>query len=191
MRTGPRWLPVVGGLAVAGLALAAFVGVRAALEPDGPAVRLRSPAEDTTASSTTDVRPGGPVVVGAMPLCLEEPGRVVVTGVEALGDIDLRGFVVRPNPFADPEGMMIGDARGTLAANGLVSVPGLALTDVCPTDDNTPTGYELIVELWPGDRNTSAAGFRISYTDGRAEGTVTIPYRYALCRETDAELGCP
>lgn len=115
-----------------------------------------------------------PHLVGAMPICPQKGTTARVTTVGPLnGDLRVTGFAVRRNPFLSG-GEMIGDAVGTLEANGLDRRGGALLSVPCGPGGRI---YELIVEIDPGARATAADGFVVTYRSGRRTGHLEIPIR--------------
>lgn len=178
-------LGATAAIAVAGCSHAARAG-------DAPT--LRQPAQAHWTADTLDLEYSKDWVVGSLLLCLDRPGKVTVTDVQAYGGhLRLAGWALRPNPFQHG-GQMIGSIYGNLASTGVVSTP--SVTQACsPT---TGAGSELIVSLHATVNETAkAAGLAVTYSAPGARGrTVKVAHGLSLCAPADratpaCELSAP
>lgn len=153
--------------------------------------KLASPGMHEVRAGVAYVRPGSPVSVGEMTVCLTRSGRVTITGVtpvQPIGKIIVQAYAVRPNP-ATRGGQFLGEVQGTLSAQSFGS--SHIVDRVCNSKDAS-TFYELGLQLIkPTRADVGAAGWNVMYqTDAGHRGTLRLPFAVALCDGVAWEPTC-
>ncbi len=123
-----------------------------------------------------------------MVVCLDRPGAVRVTKVQALGgDLEVTGFALRPNP-AGTGASMLGSSVDTFVSEGLD--PGAAtVTAVCGSAP--AAGDELIVRLHSdGTATTKAEGLSVTYVSDGTSGQLAIPVGLVMCIKPPEDPEC-
>jgi hypothetical protein len=119
--------------------------------------------------------------VGAIPLCLQDGGQVTLTSIQPAlkhGAIQLDGIAVR----RVTRDTTIPEMKGV--PSDLRPVAGFVLRSPAPCNwpHSTSKFYEVIVVAnRKGPGSGWVKGLTVSYRAGKASGTYTIPFTFALC----------
>lgn len=185
--------------------LVSLVGCGGKGQPPGPP-RLYSPVNGQIGFGRSGLTPGKQFSWGAIPLCLDRPGQVTVTSVEAVDAVNglqVVAFAVRPY-----RNNAQGNADGDLAALGFspADIVGRTITQVCDQGSRANVGLptalpsgasagqsELaITVVGTSERRATATSLRIGYTSSGQHFTTTAAVALALCPGTpDARCDPP
>lgn len=153
--------------------------------------QLHIPGEDPPAQTNAtmyEIATNVPETAGAGTYCVTLPGKVTITRVafhNAVGDIRIDAFAVRPNP-ARTGGLLVGNTDVPLASiAGFDPTASQAVDSLCPTQAEFPTStseYELALQLTRLSGELAGAfAIDITYASGSATSTLTAPYGLWLC----------
>ncbi|GGL12664.1 hypothetical protein Sme01_69130 [Sphaerisporangium melleum] len=182
---------VQAGLAM--LAVAACAHLRAADAVQAAAPRLVEPGDGGRQSFALRLtRQGTPYLFGGFAVCLDRAGAVEVTRVDfenPIGGLSVQEFALRPfyRGFGE-DGVGWGEPR-SLRRRG-VSTALRTVTQVCAPDGSPRVEFSEVVlqTSRPAAVSASSSGFVITYSAGRAEGTVRVPFGITLCAPSDHSL---
>lgn len=152
--------------------------------------RLASPGMRSVRLGLAYVKPGRPVSVGEMSICLTRPGKVTITGVkpvEPVGQVTVQAYAVRPNPSMRG-GEFLGGDQGTLSSHGFTK--SHLVDGVCRKNDGS-TSYELGLQLTkPTSAATGVAGWDVAYRSEGHAAVLRLPFAVALCSGVAWEPSC-
>lgn len=152
--------------------------------------RLASPGMHAVRLGVPYVKPGRPVSVGEMTVCLTRPGEITITDVkpvDPVGTVDVEAFAVRPNPVTRG-GQFLGGDQGPLSKHGFSDSHQVA--GACKANDGS-TSYELGLQLTkPTSADVGVAGWDVVYRSRGHNGTLRLPFAIALCSGVAWERSC-
>lgn len=130
--------------------------------------------------------------MGSIPLCVTQPATAMITAVaihEAVGDISVDAFAVRPNPFVRGlDGVGTDDRTLAQIDGGFVPDANQQVTAVCPSpeqmDDEAVTSlvpeFAVQVSWWSGDL-AGGTGIDVTYDIDGGRHTALVPFAIWLC----------
>jgi hypothetical protein len=129
--------------------------------------------------------------VGAILVCLTQPGRATITAVRPVnpnGGLRVSRFAVRLNPYlTGKEGLGGGD--GSLSAHGFGR--DQVVEAKCGVRHGGAVADEIGLELSrPSSRDAAAAGLDIDYRLNGRRGRLWLTYALALCSDSSSGSAC-